>query len=394
MGLRTAAIAASLVIATAQAAYAVECGGDFEFWKKGFEAEAGQEGIGPKGQQALDDARIDPAVIKRDRAQGVFAQTFIEFSSRMVNSYRLKHGAANLKKYAAVFERAETEFGIQPAIISAFWALETDFGAVQGDFKTLDALATLSHDCRRPELFRPQLMALLKLIDLGTLPPDVKGAWAGEIGQVQILPKDYLEKGIDGDGDGKVDLRRSPPDVIMTTANFVRQLGWRPGEPWLEEVRVPDEMPWEQTGRTNRLPMSQWSAWGVTNRDGSPLRDRGIPGGVVLPMGRKGPAFMAYPNYDIYLEWNQSFVYTLTAAHLADRLAGSPAYDPRNPDPGLSVAEMKELQTLLQARGYDVGKIDGVLGSGTREAVRQEQKRLGLAIDGWPTQELLAKLSA
>lgn len=394
MGLRTAAIAASMLVASAQAADAVECGGDFELWKKGFEAEAGQEGIGPKGQQALDDASIDPAVIKRDRAQGVFAQTFVEFSSRMVNAYRLKHGAANLQKYADVFRRAEAEYGVQPAVITAFWALETDFGAVQGDFRTRDALATLSHDCRRPQLFRPQLMALLKLIDLGTLPPDVQGAWAGEIGQVQILPKDYLEKGIDGDGDGVVDLRRSVPDVIMTAANFVRQLGWRPGEPWLEEIRVPDDLPWEQTGRNNRLPMSQWSAWGVTDRDGSPLKDTGVAGGVVLPMGRKGPAFMAYPNYDVYLEWNQSFVYTLTAAYLADRLAGSPAYDPRDPDPALSLAEMKELQTLLQARGYDVGKIDGVLGSGTREAVRQEQKRLGLPIDGWPTRELLAKLSA
>jgi len=394
MGLRTAAIAASMMIASPHAAHAVECGGDFEVWKKGFEAEAGQEGIGPEGQQALDDAKIDPAVIKRDRAQGVFAQTFVEFSSRMVNSYRLKQGAANLKKYAAVFQRAQNEYGVQPPVVAAFWALETDFGAVQGDFKTLDALATLSHDCRRPELFRPQLMALLKLIDLGTLPPDVKGAWAGEIGQTQILPRDYLEKGIDGDGDGRVDLRRSAPDVIMTTANFVRQLGWRPGELWLEEVRVPDEMPWEQTGRDNKLPMSQWTAWGVTDHDGSPLKDTGVPGGVVLPMGRKGPAFMAYPNYEVYLEWNQSFVYTLTAAHLADRLAGSPAYDRRDPDPALSVAEMKELQTLLQARGYDVGKIDGVLGSGTRDAVRKEQKRLGLPVDGWPTQELLSKLSA
>lgn len=388
-----AAVAVAL-LAWAVPAQAVECGGDFEAWKKGFEAEAGQEGIGPKGQQALDDAVIDPNVIKRDRAQGVFAQTFVEFSSRMINSYRLKQGAANLKKYADVFARAEAQFGVQPPVVAAFWALETDFGAVQGDFSTLNALATLSHDCRRPELFRPQLMALLKLIDLGTVPPDVKGAWAGEIGQTQILPRDYLEKGVDGDGDGVVDLRGSAPDVIMTTANFVKQLGWRPGEAWLEEVRVPDEMPWEETGRSNPLPMSQWTAWGVTNPDGSPLAETGAPGGVVLPMGRKGPAFMAHPNYNVYLEWNQSFVYTLTAAHLADRLAGAPAYDKRDPDPSLSVDEMKELQTLLQSRGYDVGKIDGVLGSGTREAVRQEQKRLGLAIDGWPTQELLAKLSA
>lgn len=389
-----AAATLGLLTLMAMPAHAVECGGDFEAWKKGFEAEAGTEGIGPKGQQALDVAAIDPNVLKRDRAQGVFSQSFIEFSSRMVNAYRLKQGAANLKKYADVFARAESEYGVPPPVIAAFWALETDFGAVQGDFSTLNALATLSHDCRRPQLFRPQLMALLKLIDLGTVPPDVKGAWAGEIGQTQILPRDYLEKGIDGDGDGVVDLRHSPPDVIMTTANFVRQLGWQAGQPWLEEVRVPDDMPWEQTGRTNPLPMSQWTAWGVTDGDGSPLKDNGIPGGVVLPMGRKGPAFMAYANYNVYLEWNQSFVYTLTAAHLADRLSGSPAYDKRNPDPQLSVDDMKALQTILEQRGYDVGKIDGVLGSGTREAVRQEQKRLGLPIDGWPTQELLAKLSA
>jgi lytic murein transglycosylase len=394
MGLRAQAIAASIMLVSAMPAYAVECGGDFGTWKKGFEAEAGQQGIGLRGQQALDDAAIDTNVLKRDRAQGVFTQTFVQFSSRMVNSYRLKQGAANLRKYSDVFARAEAEFGVPPPVVAAFWALETDFGAVQGDFKTLDALATLSHDCRRPELFRPQLMALLKLIDLGTVPSDVRGAWAGEIGQTQILPKDYLEKGIDGDGDGEVDLRGSPADVIMTTANFVRSLGWRAGEPWLEEVRVPDDMPWDQTGRNSRLPMSQWSALGVTDHDGSPLKDGGVPGGIVLPMGRNGPAFMAYPNYDVYLEWNQSFVYTLTAAHLADRLAGSPPYDPRTPDPALSVDEMKALQTLLEARGYDVGKIDGVLGSGTREAVRQEQKRLGLPVDGWPTRELLARLSA
>ncbi|MDW6020815.1 lytic murein transglycosylase [Mesorhizobium sp. BAC0120] len=394
MGLRAQAVAASFMLASAMPAHAVECGGDFSAWKKGFEAEAGEQGIGLKGQQALDQAGIDPNVLKRDRAQGVFTQSFIQFSSRMVNAYRLKQGAANLKKYADVFARAEAEYGVPPPVITAFWALETDFGAVQGDFKTLDALATLSHDCRRPELFRPQLMALLKLIDLGTVPPDVRGAWAGEIGQTQILPKDYLEKGVDGDGDGEVDLRGSPADVIMTTAKFVHSLGWRAGEPWLEEVRVPDELPWEQTGRNSRLPVSQWSAWGVTYRDGAPLKDKGVPGGIVLPMGRNGPAFLAYPNYDVYLEWNQSFVYTLTAAHLADRLAGSPPYDPRNPDPALSADEMKALQTLLQGRGYDVGKIDGVLGSGTREAVRQEQKRLGLPVDGWPTQELLARLSA
>src|SRR5690606_29225611 len=189
------------------------------------------------------------------------------------------------------------------------WALETDFGANQGDFSTLNAIVTLSHDCRRPELFRPQIIPLLKLIDRGDLPADVKGAWAGEIGQTQMLPTDIMEKGVDGDGDGHVDMRGSVPDVILTTANNLRSYGWRAGEPWIVEVDVPDEMPWEQAGLHVRLPMSQWVAWGVKKRGGEALGG-GPDASLALPMGRKGPAFLVFPNYDVYLEWNQSFVYT------------------------------------------------------------------------------------
>ncbi len=241
-------------------------------------------------------------MLERDRAQGVFSQSFIEFSRRMINDYRLKNGAANLKKHADTFARAEREFGVPGPVITAFWALETDFGAVQGDFLTLNALVTLAHDCRRPELFRPQVVPLLTLIDRGVLPADVRGAWAGEIGQTQMLPSDYLLRGVDGDGDGIVDLRRSVPDVILTTAKKILSRGWKPGQPWIREVRVPDEMPWEETGRTNKLPLSQWSAWGVTERSGAPLADAGgLTAGLVLPMGRKGPAFLTFDNYDVYL---------------------------------------------------------------------------------------------
>lgn len=373
-------------------AHAPACGGDFEAWKQVLLDEARAAGIGEAGLAALENATIDEKVLARDRAQGVFTQTFNQFASRMISDYRLKHGAANLKKYADIFARADAEFGVPGPIITAFWALETDFGAVQGDFLTLNALVTLAHDCRRPDLFRPQIVPLLTLIDRGVLPADVRGAWAGEIGQTQILPSDYLLRGVDGDGDGRVDLRGSAPDVILTTANKVRSRGWKRGEPWIVEVRVPDELPWEETGRTNKLPLSQWTEWGVTRRDGTPLADTGLAAGLVLPMGRKGPAFLAFDNYDVYLQWNQSAIYTLTAAHLAARLAGEPAFDPRNPEPGLSRDEMKALQEKLTARGYDVGGIDGVLGNLTREAVRSEQKRLGLPVDGWPTKALLALL--
>lgn len=392
MPLRLTLLAAAAAALHIQPSLAQQCGGEFEAWRTGVAEEARAAGVGEAGLTALADARIDEKVLARDRAQGVFAQTFIEFSTRMVSDYRLKQGAANLKRYAEVFQRAEREYGIPSAVITAFWALETDFGAVQGDFSTLNALTTLAHDCRRPELFRPQLIALLGIIDRGDLPADVKGAWAGEIGQAQMLPSDYLIKGVDGDGDGHVDLRGSAPDVILTTANKLKILGWRPGEPWMMEVRVPDSLPWQETGRANRLPIQQWADWGVTRRDGQPLPAIAPPAGLALPMGHKGPAFLLFPNFDIYLEWNKSFTYTLTAAHLATRFAGDPPYDRRAPDPGLSLDEMKQLQTRLAAKGHDVGGIDGILGIATREAVRREQMRLGLIVDGWPTKELLAVL--
>jgi len=383
---------ATLLASAVSAANAQDCGGDFPAWKAIITDEARAAGVGERGLDVLSRAEIDQQVLKRDRAQGVFTQTFIEFSGRMISSYRLKQGAANLKKYGDVFARTQAEFGVQPAVIAAFWALETDFGANQGDFNTLNALVTLAHDCRRPHLFRPQIVPLLILIDTGVLPEDVKGAWAGEVGQTQILPSDYLTKGIDADGNGVVDLRNDEADVIMTTGNKLKSRGWKAGQPWIEEVTVPDQMPWELTGRTNRLPISQWAAYGVTGRDGEPLTDNGLKAGLVLPQGHKGPAFFVYDNYDVYLEWNQSFVYTLTAANLAARLAGAPKFDPRNPEPGLSPDEMKLLQTKLEALGYNVGKIDGVLGANTREAVRQEQMKHGFPVDGWPTPALLARL--
>jgi lytic murein transglycosylase len=389
---RMTALAALLAATVAEPALAQQCGGDLAAWKQQIADEARQAGVGEIGLAALKNAQVSDAVLKRDRAQGVFTQTFAEFSSRMINEYRLTQGAARLKKYADVFARAEHDFGVPAPVIAAFWALETDFGAVQGDFNTLDSLVTLAHDCRRPELFRPQVVPMLTLIDRGVLPADTNGAWAGEIGQTQLLPADYLAHGVDGDADGKIDLRGSAPDVIMTTANKILSRGWKRGEPWIQEVRIPDQLPWEETGRTNKLPLSKWAEWGVTGRDGSPLKDNGLCAGLVLPMGHKGPAFLSYDNYDIYLDWNQSFIYTLTAAHLASRLAGDPAFDRRNPEEGLVGATMKLLQQKLANLGHDVGKIDGILGVGTREAVRKEQMRLGLPVDGWPTPALLANL--
>ncbi|MCB1474952.1 MAG: lytic murein transglycosylase [Rhodobiaceae bacterium] len=380
-----------LAVAPAQAA---TCGGDFNQWLNGVFQEARAAGVSDRAiRTATPQMVYDKKIISRDRAQGVFAQTFLEFSGRMVSSYRLKTGGGNLQKYANIFRAVEQKYGVPGPVITAFWALETDFGAVQGDFQTFTALTTLSYDCRRPELFRPQLIAALKLLDHGDLPiSDFVGAWAGEIGQTQILPKDYIAYGIDFDGDGKVDLKRSTPDVIATAGHFIQGLGWRRGEPWLEEVQVPANMNWEEARLDNKLSRADWAARGVRRADGGALTKDGLPASLLLPMGHSGPAFLAYPNFDVYLEWNKSLVYCTTAAYLATRLAGASKVSSGANPPGLSLNEMKALQRALQARGYHVGDVDGILGENTRAAVRQEQKRLGLPADGWPTQTLVSGL--
>lgn len=379
--------------APAAHAQAPACGGDLATFLEGVRAEAQAKGIPDAAiDQALAGARIDQKVLSRDRSQGVFKQSFTEFSKRTVSKARLDIGASKIREHADVFARAEQEFGVPAPVITAFWALETDFGAVQGDFNTRDALVTLAQDCRRPELFRPQLIAAIEMVQHGDLDPQATtGAWAGEIGQVQMLPEDIIKFGTDGDGDGHVKLKDSAPDAILTAARFIQSLGFVAGQPWIQEVAVPESLPWEKTGLQPGMTAGDWFALGVTPRDGN-TASSALPASLVLPQGRKGPAFITYPNFNIYLEWNQSFIYTTSAAYFATRLAGAPPYDPGNPEPGLGDEEMKALQTRLQALGHDVGKIDGILGSGTRAALQKEQLRLGLPADGWATTAVLQAL--
>ena len=391
-----ATLALTLAVPSLASAQAAACGGDFGSFLTGVQQEATAAGVSEDAVRR-SIARIgtapDAKVLSRDRSQGVFSQTWGEFSGRMANASRLKQGKANLQKYASTFDRIEAETGVPGPAIAAFWGLETDYGAVLGDFNTLAALATLAHDCRRPELFRPHLIAAMRVVDAGYLTPEqMKGAWAGELGQTQILPEEYLKFGTDADNNGTVDLLSDTPDVLATTAKFMQSLGWRAGEPWLEAVKVPENFPWERAALVNKEPRSEFAALGVTKADGSALETDALPASLILPMGRSGPAFLAFPNFDVYLAWNNSLVYSLTAGYFSTRLAGAPPIDMGSPQPGLSVDEMKALQSKLAGRGYEVGKVDGILGGNTREAVRREQIRLGLPADGWPTADLLSAI--
>ena len=368
----------------------------FQSWLNQFKKQAVANGVSRRVvSRALYGITYAPDVIKRDRRQGVFSQSFDKFASRMISKHRLRKGRQLLKRYKATFSKIEKQYGVPGSVLVAFWGLETDFGSFLGDMPTLTSLATLAYDCRRSELFQDQLTAALKIIERGDLTKEqMLGPWAGELGQMQFLPTHYIEYGIDFDNDGKVNLISSVPDVLASSANYISSLGWKRGQPWLEEVKLPSRFAWEKAELTIEYPRSEWAKWGVRKANGRKLKADKLKASLVLPMGRFGPAFLVYHNFkDIYLEWNKSLLYSTTAAHLATRLSGAGAFKkPSGKVKHLSIGQIKKLQRLLQKRGYDVGKVDGIIGLGTRKSVKDIQIKLGMPADSYPTTELLDRL--
>lgn len=394
----TRAIAAAILftMTAGGAEAACQTSGSFNGWLKQFKADAAAQGISRSTiNAALGGVTYDKRVIAYDRKQTVFAQSFLKFSGRMVNKSRLARGKSMIKKNASTFHRIEKQYGVPAAVLTAFWGLETDFGAIQGNFSTIRSLATLAYDCRRPELFRPQLVDALRIVESGDLRlKDMVGAWAGELGQTQFLPSDYMENAVDFDGDGRRNLKVSAADALASSAALIRKFGWQPGQPWLQEVRLTKSLPWAEADLAIGHPRTQWAKWGVVRANGKALRKDRLQAALLLPMGRKGPAFLAYDNFRrVYLKWNESLLYSTTAAYFATRLAGASRVR-RGSAEGtvLDLAQTKQLQRALQTRGFDVGKIDGIIGAGTRGAVKAMQIKLGMPADSWPTRELLQQL--
>jgi len=384
---------ATSAVAPALADTSCRGGQSFASWLADLRRDAARQDVSDQAVAALDGIAYDERVLKQDRGQPSLSQSFLDFAGRVVSSDRLQRGRALLEKHARTFARIERDYGVPGPVIVAFWGLETDFGGYMGEFSSLRSLATLAYDCRRPDYFRAELIDALKIVDRGDIrPTDMRGAWAGELGQVQFTPSNYLKYAVDYDGDGRRDLVGSVPDALASTANYLNSLGWRRGEPWLEEVRVGENVPWQESARAIRQPRAFWAAFGITRADGSSLPADRVPAALILPMGRLGPAFLAYENFAIYWEWNQSSNYSLAAAYFATRLAGAPPMRKGEAPAILPAAEMRELQERLNRAGFDAGTPDGRLGETTRAGVKRAQLRFGLPPDGYPTRELLQKL--
>jgi membrane-bound lytic murein transglycosylase B len=301
-----------------------------------------------------------------------------------------------MRKYGKLLKRVSHQYGIPANVLVAFWGLETHYGKFLGTHPVPAALATLAYDNRRAQFFRTQLLDALDILQAGNIaPPDMKGSWAGAMGHVQFMPSTYRAYAVDGDGDGRKDIWNSLPDAFSSAANYLNELGWRGGERWGREVRLPRDFDWDLADPDVKKTVAAWRDLGVTQADGKPLPGLvNISGAILLPQGHAGPAFLVYRNFDAILTWNRSINYALAVGQLADRLVGLPplrngrAADNR-PIPREDAQAMQEHLILL---GLDPGKADGVLGSRTKAAIRGYQRQSGLPVDGYPSLGLLEHL--
>lgn len=314
--------------------------------------------------------------------QPEFKTPIWDYIAGLVDEERVTDGRARLRENAAALRTAEARFGVDPATIVAVWGVESDFGRNMGKRPLVQSLATLSCEGRRQAYFRGEFFATLKIIQNGDIRPQaLMGSWAGAFGHTQFMPSAYQRLAVDLDGDGRRDIVESIPDALGSTANHLKHGGWTHGLRWGFEVQLPEGYS-GTSGRTRKMPMSYWAAQGLRRIDGGALGEG--TAGLLLMAGARGPAFLVTRNFDALYGYNAAESYALAIALLSDRLrGGGPIRTPwPTDDPGIGRPERRELQSLLKARGYDVGEPDGAIGEKTRAAIADYQGRIGLPRDG------------
>lgn len=369
---------------------------DFADWLDGLRREASEAGISAATlDAALTGLTPLERVIELDRRQPEFTRTFWGYLDNLVTEERVEQGRDLLWKHRKLLERVRAKYGVPPRFLVAFWGLESAYGRYTGELPVVAALATLAHDRRRSDFFRAQLLDTLRILDSRYIAlNDMKGSWAGAMGQLQFMPSTFLNYAVDADQDGRRDIWTNFPDIFASAANYLNKIGWRGRETWGREVRLPKGFDFDLARMDVVKPVSSWQALGVRRADGRNLPRAKLKGSIVLPAGHKGPAFLVYGNFQKILIWNRSLLYALAVGHLADRLAGQGPLVAQ-PPPGerpLQRTEVIELQTLLAVLGFDPGTPDGIAGTRTRAAIRAYQKQASLPADGHPSADLLSAL--
>jgi membrane-bound lytic murein transglycosylase B len=336
-----------------------------------------------------------PTIIVMNANQPEFAKPVWSYLDAAVSARRIADARFMLTRYGEVLDRIAAQSGVPKEILVSVWGMETDYGADSGNFNLFAALATLAYDGPRANYAKPEFLAALQIYQQQHYPVgEMVGSWAGAFGQTQFTPTTFLKYAADGDGDGRIDLWRSPPDALASAARLLSEQGWTRDQPWGYEVSLPDGFAYEDADLENDRPVSDWSARGVKTAGGDMLPPSDGNGAIYLPAGARGPAFLIFPNFRTLLKYNNAASYALAVSLLADRMAGAGPvkHDWPRDERALSRNERLQFQKDLQALGFDPGAQDGVLGRKTRAALRLYQKTKSLAADGFPTALLLGML--
>jgi lytic murein transglycosylase len=375
---------------------------EFETCLARLQPAAQKAGVQPASYERYTrGTRADFTVIEKLNYQPEFKLPIWDYLAGLVDDERVADGRAMLAEHQAVLARVDNIYGVDPATVVAVWGVESNYGRITGKYPLVQALGTLSCFGRRQDYFRGEFFAALRILQRGDIAPErLNGSWAGAFGHTQFMPATYERLAVDFDSDGRRDLVDNSSDALASTANFLHRGGWQSGQTWGFEVRLPAGFDPSLAGRKAKRKLADWAGMGVVAVDGSPLAKSGLAGSdstaILLPAGPRGPAFLVTRNFDVIYGYNAAESYALAIAHLSDRLRGGGPFVTSWPtdDPGLSRAERRELQTLLAARGHDIGEIDGALGDKSRAAIKLEQARLGQEATGRGGKRILSALRA
>ena len=371
---------------------------DFRACLADIKTEAVRQGVpAAVADTAFRNLTPDPKVIELDSRQPEFSLTYAKYVGSSVSSERIAKGQQMMARHRGLLDQLSAEYSIAPQYLMAFWGLETNFGGFMGDFQVLRSVTTLACSTKRAAFFSNEAVQALRILAMNHMTsPQMRGSWAGAMGNMQFMPSTFTKWAIDRDGNGKVDIWSSVPDALTSAANFLRGIGFKPGLPSSDEVVLPQNFPLDQADTTIEKPVKAWAAMGVKLAGGKPLPNVDDPAAIILPAGWKGPAFILYPNFKAVMNWNRSTLYALAVGILARQIAGGSAVmqPPPADDEPLSRDTVIDMQTRLAKLGFYTDDVDGLLGPKTRTGVRLFQKQAGLPADGHPTPDMVRKLQS
>lgn len=393
----------AIVVALAASAAAQDVEREpFEVWAAEFEARLLERGAdGAVVESMMDGLEPDMRIIERDSSQPEFVRPIWVYLQGAASDARVNNGLSAQAEHAAALAVVTDAFDVDADILTAIWGLESAYGVIQGDFDLVRSLATLAWEGRRRSFAEAQLFAAAEMIERGYARRDeLKGSWAGAMGQTQFIPTTYLERAVDMTGDGRRDIWEDEADALGSAANLLVQAGWDGDAPVVFEVTLPEDFNYATWSPTRRRAASAWALDGVQLADGEWAADDLYRSGrILIPAGAGGPAFMVFSNFDALLRYNNSTAYALGVAYLAKRLGGADALPEGWPEDNvpLTRTQARALQQALTDLGYDTGGVDGMIGPNSRAALRDFQRANGFTPDGYAGsrmyEEVLASLT-